>query len=289
MADMFLLSDADRLKLQKLMSEHNISRVTHQPPDPLSQAPEVYIAKVQDDPGSIPALEAAGEGESYDHPGVANCDIYQVYPGTSSGEWDLVPISNFSQPVYNIYSSTFDDEWIIVVKAKSGHWLVTSGSPSIRRFELKDALTPGGNATAYACDDAWAEDTSVEFEVYDSLGTRRGRAKDALSSPNDKGSQGYARFMPDSGHWEIVDMQPHALHITALVNEASGVATTDSTFAIDNIAIKSPTGALFMEDLTSGDKAYNVFGWKLDNNGRVDLDWNEATDHWETIQGKCPA
>jgi hypothetical protein len=166
MADMFLLSDGDRLKLQKMLSEHNTSRVTHQPPDPLSQAPEVYIAKVQTDPGSIPALEAAGEGESYDHPGVANCDIYQVYPSASPGEWDLVPISNFTQPVYNIYSSTFPDEWIIVVKAKSGHWLVTGGGNRVHWGKLDGALAYNGSATCSIWEDDPLADSGRNVTVY---------------------------------------------------------------------------------------------------------------------------
>ncbi len=171
---------------------------------------------------------------------------------------------------------------------------IIGGESATRRFELKDAHAPSGttpnttSATAYVCDEDWVADTSDEFEVYDPLNRFRGRARGAMSSPNDKGSQGEARLC-SNGHWEIVWMQPHALRINALVNEASGVATTDSTFAIDAIEVMQPTGGLLMSDLTSGDGAYNVFGWKIDNDTRVDLAWNEADAHWDVVQAKCPA
>jgi hypothetical protein len=143
MADAYLLSEEDRSKLQKLMGEHGMSVVRHQPPPPIGGSPEVYVAKVQDDPdtgdpGSIPALIQAGN-DDYDHPGCAVCNIYQIMPSDSSEDWDLVPISSFSFPVYNVSANGVGSDWLLVIRSKSGHWLaVTGGSSSAPYILIED-------------------------------------------------------------------------------------------------------------------------------------------------------
>jgi len=138
MADGYLLSEADRQKLQQLINDRGTTRIQHIAQDTILGAPEVYIAKVQSDPGSIPALVKAGEGESYDHPGYASCDIYQIHPGIESANWDLTPISKLSFPVFNLSTSEITDDWILVIRSKSGYWIA---STSIQGYDCITGLT----------------------------------------------------------------------------------------------------------------------------------------------------
>jgi hypothetical protein len=146
MADGYLLSEYDRQVLQKLLDDHGMSRIQHTPQETILGAPEVYVAKVQTSPGSIPALVKAGSGESYDHPGYASCDIYQILPGVESENWDLTPISGLSYPVFNLSSSEIADDWILVIRSKSGHWIASITNPGFDRITgLTTAAVTGGN------------------------------------------------------------------------------------------------------------------------------------------------
>jgi hypothetical protein len=112
---------------------------------------------------------------------------------------------------------------------QSGRWEVLAPPLDVWRFELKTALAPGQHATAYLLpfDETYAENVEIEFEVYDALlGTLRGRAK-TESRP---GAQGYARYMPDSGRWEIAAMQQPARWIRFALTAA--MLYTDATGAI---------------------------------------------------------
>jgi hypothetical protein len=122
MPDAYLLSDSDLQKLRKLLGEHGMSKVQHQPLSPLPGSPEVYVAKVKDNPGSIPALKLK-DTDDYDHPGCAMCDVYQIMPSSSSEDWDLVPISGLGFPVYNLTTIDIGDDWLLVVRDKSGRWI----------------------------------------------------------------------------------------------------------------------------------------------------------------------
>jgi hypothetical protein len=146
MADGYLLSEYDRQVLQKLLDDHGMSRIQHTPQEAILGAPEVYVAKVQASPGSIPALVKAGSGESYDHPGYASCDIYQILPGVESENWDLTPISGLSFPVFNLSTSEIADDWILVIRSKSGHWIASITNPGFDRITgLTTAAVTGGN------------------------------------------------------------------------------------------------------------------------------------------------
>jgi hypothetical protein len=205
-----------------------------------------------------------------------------VLPLTKFGQNSGVAATSQGQP------ADLDEELEILYTddSKPINWLLLD-NPVLRRFELKDALAPGGNATAYL----WESDgpnTDIEFEVYDALGTCRGRAKDAYGSPHNQGSRGYAAFMPETEHWEVISVQPHALTIRG---QATGdVATTDSTFTIDGTAVMQPTGGLITDQDPAGNiTIYNVFSWEGDEDGEVQADWNEGTDRWEASQFECPA
>jgi len=97
--------------------------------------------------------------------------------------------------------------------AGTNRWAVVRlGTPTLMcRFELKENLAPGGYAQAYLLDYAgtYQIDPAVEITVWDTLSIRRGRARQ--SSPLQAGSAGYARYLHDSGRWEIVEMHPMAM------------------------------------------------------------------------------
>jgi hypothetical protein len=114
---------------------------------------------------------------------------------------------------------------------QSGRWEVLAPPLDVWRFELKTALQPGLSATAYLLpfDEAYAEDAKVEFEVYDALVcTFRGRAR----SESRPGAQGYARFMPDSGRWEITAMQQPARWIRFSLTETLHYTDLTGTAAV---------------------------------------------------------
>ncbi len=127
---------------------------------------------------------------------------------------------------------TGDRVWATFV---NGRWDIISQADKIWRFELKDALTPGGQATAFLLDKTGAEDTDQEFEVFDQvLGDMR--------SPI--GAKGYAKFFADSERWEILDVQRLAKHIeftlgTALLTTDASVSNATVTDSYEGIA---PTG-----------------------------------------------
>jgi len=173
-----------------------------------------------------------------------------------------------------------------------GRW-TGRGGQSDKWVELKDALAPGGHATAHPRDwdgSAWVTDTTAsrEIEVYDEIGTCRGRGKGTYSSPHDAGSIARVRLNTQSSRWEIVDLQPNALLITGLATAA--VASTDSTFTIDGVTVMNPSGGLICDtDPAAAITVYNVHSWDADDDARVEAAWNETTDHWEALQVTCPA
>ncbi len=113
---------------------------------------------------------------------------------------------------------------------------VSLGS-SVRRFELKTALTPSGaytQALAYLL--AWTGadyeiDEASEFIVYDISGLRRGRAH----TDTIQGTRGRAIRVSDVDRWEIIELDHQARWIEFVVNDAGGFATTDASVTVDGI------------------------------------------------------
>lgn len=178
---------------------------------------------------------------------------------------------------------------VVSVFRDNGRWWIERFD-GIRRFELKQALTAtvGANATAYYLDDDGAQNGSVQFEVYDELGIWRGRAEGTYSPPHDKGSQGYARLMADSGNWEIIQMQPNALMI--LGQATADVSTLDANFTIDGVVVLSPSGAIITHADPAGSQTIvNLFNWGLDDDANVIAMWDENGDRWLPLMGDCLA
>ena len=165
-----------------------------------------------------------------------------------------------------------DKVWATFV---NGRWDIISEVTRVWRFELKDALTPGGNATAYLLDSAGAEDTDQEFEVYDQVfGDMRAPI----------GAKGYAKFFADSERWEILRIQRQATKCKGLVK---GATTSPTSFTVDNVVNYnglSPVASAATE-LT----VVNTFSDDADDNAVISFSWNETDDQWETDDIKCPA
>jgi len=140
-------------------------------------------------------------------------DPLRSYGGTANSKEETVYHAAVFRNAsgYAIGHPTFraGDRVFCVWNRQSGRWEILAPPLDVWRFELKTALSPGSFATAYllAYAEGYAENVHIEFDVYDALvGTLRGRAKtDSLA-----GTQGYAKYMPDSGRWEIIAIEHQA-------------------------------------------------------------------------------
>jgi hypothetical protein len=174
------------------------------------------------------------------------------------------------------------------------NWMLIDSSDTERHFELKDALTPGGNATAHPLEwdsDAgdWTVDTDAadEFEVYDVLGVFRGRAKDAYGDPHSQGSRGVARYDGERGVWRIVELTPHALVIRGQLTAA--LATTDATCTIDGLEVMQPSGAIIVNsDPAAAMTSTNRHSHEGSEDGEVTAMWDEHNELFYNVQTDCP-
>ena len=171
---LFGLSTQDVAILQQLISIHKgqLANTPSRPPTERSwdeaedhQAPEVFIAKPQTS-GGIPRLLPAGtgtgtdqfgtteSGSAYDEPGKAECDIYKILTDSVSGDPELHQMTPFKQVVYNLSSTDLNQEWILIIRTKSGKWIASptggNGATTIR-FEVT-AAGPHLGSTDVDCD-----------------------------------------------------------------------------------------------------------------------------------------
>jgi ketosteroid isomerase-like protein len=171
---------------------------------------------------------------------------------------------------------------------QSGRWEILAPPLDVWRFELKTALQPGQHATAYLLpfDETYAENAEVEFEVYDALvGTLRGRAQ----TDSRPGAQGHARYMPDSGRWEITAMQQparwirFALTATMLYTDMTG--TTEVLEYWDGYDPDPDGEHLTVRNCALGSSRYLFAGAE----GAVGLAcYNPEQDRYHVVQLECP-
>ena len=90
---------------------------------------------------------------------------------------------------------------------QSGRWEILDPADRLRRFEMTDALSAGGSATALLViwdGSNWTEDDAeTSFTVHDF----QRRFSKMASASGDIGAMGIARYMADKRAWEIIDMQ----------------------------------------------------------------------------------
>ncbi len=169
---------------------------------------------------------------------------------------------------------TGDRVWATFV---NGRWDIISQADRVWRFELKDELTPGGNATAFLLDKDGNEDTSQEFEVYDQVfGDMR--------SP--VGAKGYAKFFADSERWEILDVQRLAKHVEFTLGTA--LATTDAS--VSNATVTdfyegiSPTGTQTVYNRSASSNF--IFEGDIGDKGMAVLDYSDG--RYKIWMMECP-
>ena len=195
--------------------------------------------------------------------------------GPTPGQWYLT--KNYP-PIFRVAT---------IANATDKHAHGELHSIELLRGELKDNLpfsgpvTPGQTATAYFLDEAGDIVTDVEFEVTDVFGQYRGRG---WFSWEVRGSQFYAKFMPDTDEWEIAWLQPHALRISG---ETSAVVYYDDTefTATATPVIMNPTGAIALHDYTTADLIKNPLELQYASGDTFHAEWNEkaTTPQWEAV------
>ena len=180
------------------------------------------------------------------------------------------------------------DRVFCVFNRQSGRWEIVAAALGTWRFELKTGLSPGGSATAYLLpwhDAAYGVDTNVEFTVYDAiLGTLRGRARTETVA----GSRGYARYMPDSGRWEITAIEQKARWIRFALAADMGYQTPNALASVLTYwdgSNPTPTGANLTVQNCPATGQYLFSGLS----GNIGLAcYDVAYDQYRIVQLECP-
>jgi hypothetical protein len=179
---------------------------------------------------------------------------------------------------------------------------------TLKPFELKTALVPGGSAEAYprkgnaeigyttqmiptgtttTYDEYGTPTVTIDgyefFTVYDPLGLYRGREKDKFPSPNEDGSRGWAKMV--DGKWVITEMQNHAQFITG--KAAGGITADQKPFDISD-ATPTAAGELITNEDPGEDFAVTNRRFEGDSGEKVVAMWVEADEVYYAIDVMCP-
>lgn len=128
---LMMLDEGDIDILQRIIDNVRNSRVNSSAKFPseldlnLTQAPDLYVAKVKSPATSIPALTAASP---YDKPGSAECDIYRIgFTTDATPIAELRELDDVSKIVYNVTAAAVTG-WFLVIRDKFGQWYTAKGS-----------------------------------------------------------------------------------------------------------------------------------------------------------------
>jgi len=157
-----------------------------------------------------------------------------------------------------------------------------------KRFELTSALSPGSTATAVRLDlvdGALVADDDDEFTVSDWQSVYRGRARDTYATPNDKGSRGLAWKPHDHEDWEVVWLEPLTRRCTAV---AKGAIAAGAAGTVDNV-LPIDGGLAVVEDAAAELAVTNVTAIAAEDNGDMEILWDETNDAWRAYPLECPA
>lgn len=119
----WLPSDDDRILIQELLDERkrqSLNAPLEKEQDRPSSSPEVYVCKPP--PNGIPPLTIRMPYYP-DIPGQADCDIYRIDINISTGDPELIEVSNVSRTVYNVSLSWIDTPYKIINRDKFGKWV----------------------------------------------------------------------------------------------------------------------------------------------------------------------
>lgn len=138
MADeLFALNAQDVSDVKEMFNWYKTQKanrpVTHRPPEQLSQATDILIARTP--AGGIPALSEATETTgtnavalSDDVPGVANCQVYQRIYDESAGTDRLVPTDQYPR-IYNTSTVAVPGNvYVKIGRDRFGTWVVLGGA-----------------------------------------------------------------------------------------------------------------------------------------------------------------
>lgn len=172
------------------------------------------------------------------------------------------------------------------------------GGQRVRYFELSSALSPGSTAGAYirnwdSEEEEYVTDLEADtFDVVDVLKEYRGRERD--EGPDDEDDSGGTRGKHGSfgqaiqrhGQWEIEKLEPAALLIECLVDEAGDFETSAEEINIDAIVVIQPRGtAILMADVSAVENT--TFDWEGDDDAPLYLLWHDVEEEWRPFQMRC--
>lgn len=173
----YLLTDADRRVLERLLYEHNRFRknpdqrpLANQEEHEEMSSPEVYAAKTPT--GGIPPLTVFASTGEGDQPGSAECTILRLLPDvTNPDEMELVGV--FTKEVYNLSTEAVEGEaWVLIARDKYGTWFVSGTPPTGQSCFPAEIIGQYEDQTGYTVkrmniqDDGSFTDHPSEFTTY---------------------------------------------------------------------------------------------------------------------------
>lgn len=178
---------------------------------------------------------------------------------------------------------------------QSGRWEIitpaTVATELTYRFELYENLAFGEHATAkllyWDSDESdYAADDDTTFEVYDAFNKFNQNCKPTGQG----GARGYARYFLDADRWEIIEMEHQARWIRFIVNEGSGFATSDASFAVDGVTYHDgyePDTAVTTVH-NEREHAADTYIFEGNDDDRGFAKYDPATDQYSVDNMECP-
>lgn len=151
MAKAYLLTEADRNEIRKLIAEERrryggTAQRPHLEGEDY-QTPEVYVAKTPVDVGIPSRVDAI--------PGWADCYVYRLL--LISGDYTLSPVSNLTKRIYNLSDSVVDaDIWVLAIRDKFGKWFLASAGGGNTEY-TSGRITGHGTSPADPNAHSWVE------------------------------------------------------------------------------------------------------------------------------------
>jgi len=176
-----------------------------------------------------------------------------------------------------LYDAIEDQYNVVECQTKAG-WI---------RFQLREDM---GETTANLADADVTEYGGSQNDIYDP-GSTVDVYDEAGNFPNAiDDARGDAIWDETEGRYRVVHCQQQALRLKAKVDEASGVASSDTTFDVDNLVVASPRPfdqlpATYV-DANTNLTVDNLYNFDLDDDADVDIYYDGSS--WVCVQGDCP-
>jgi hypothetical protein len=304
----YLLSEEKLRKLNEQLDPSNAQRKKKPQrklaSQPINSSAEILLVQTPDDEAEtngIDALVKKVEGEDYDHPGFAECDVCEITPSITSGkDFDIVPISECKRTVFNLSDAPIEkSKQLLAVKDKFGNWIAAKAASSDIAFELYDDVGPGDVTNAKQ---AWrlknssgslVRDTDADKIVVNDGVLGDVRAYGSNHSGFSTGAKGWASMEAD-GKYHVKSIQRLAKTII-VANTASGHAavaagTTSFTATFTRVCddgqpptVSSPATLVIHNP-----------GWTIDDNAAnitcvMDTGTGVSNCLYRIVDAPCPA